>query len=88
MSLTKSEIQGCYKLELKFVDNRVFLNYWDWAHGRDVCVQVKDEKLLEFIYSKDEAESEDFEGDAFEQKEVSIFEFIDKVKKSISQISV
>jgi hypothetical protein len=31
------------KLELKFnEDGRTFLNFWDWAHGRDVVAEIND----------------------------------------------
>lgn len=34
------------KLELHFPgDGRLFLNFWDWAHGNDVVVEVIDGKL-------------------------------------------
>ena len=86
--IKNGQIQGEYQLELKFVDDRVFLNYWDWAHGRDVCVQIKDGKLLQFIYSQDEIEAEDFEENTFEQKELTITDLVDQIKESISKISI
>ena len=39
--------QGKYNLELNFPgDGRIFLNFWDWAHGNDVVCEVKDGKLI------------------------------------------
>ena len=86
--ITKKQIQGEYQLELKFVDDRVFLNYWDWANGKDVCVQIKDGKLLKYIYTEADTEKADFEGNLMEQKEITITEFVDQVKDSISSISI
>lgn len=38
-----NQLEGRYNLELNFPgDGRLFLNYWDWAHGIDVCAEVKD----------------------------------------------
>lgn len=37
---------GKHKIELNLVeDGREFLNYWDWAHGKDVCCEIRDGKL-------------------------------------------
>ena len=84
--LIKDEtLQGKYQIELKFVDDRVFLNYWDWKSSKDVCTQIIDGKIKLFVYSEDEVNDDDFDEDAFEQKEVSITEFIGLVKKSIQQ---
>jgi len=84
LNVLQKSIQGEFKLELKFSDERVFMNYWDMIHGNDVCVQVRDGKLFLFIHSASEVEDEEFEGDAFAQKEITITEFIDLIKKSIS----
>jgi hypothetical protein len=42
-----SELQGKYNLELNIVgDGRVFLNFWDWAHGNDVVAEIENGKLV------------------------------------------
>lgn len=84
----KNRIQGKYQLELAFIDNRVYLSYWDSAHGRDVLCQVVDGKLMELVYTEEECEAEGFNGDPFETIEISFQQFIEKTKESISQISI
>lgn len=81
-----SQIQGEYPLELKFVDDRIFLNYWDSMHGNDVCVQIKDGILFKFVYTNKEVEESEVEGveiEVFAQKELTFIRFIELVKESI-----
>lgn len=41
-------MEGSYSIELKFVgDGRVFLNYWDIFHGRDVVAEFVDGSLYD-----------------------------------------
>lgn len=79
-------IQGKYELELFFSDDRIFLNYWDSIHGNDVCVQIKDDKLLKFVYTPKEVEDSEVDGvdiDVLKQKEISLSAFLEAVKDSI-----
>ena len=40
--------RGKYSIELHVVgDGRTFLNFWDYVHGNDVCVQVVDGSLYD-----------------------------------------
>jgi len=58
------------KLELlinEAPDGRVFLNYWDWRGGDDVCAEIKDGKLLAFT-------------DGIGEHDISLQDFIDAVK--------
>ena len=80
-------IQGEYNIELKFVDNRVYLNYWDMIKGNDVCCQIKDGKLYRFVYTPKEVEDSEVDGidiDALAQKEISLSRFVELVKESIT----
>ena len=53
----QNKIQGGKELELKFVDEtRIYLNFWDSIHGNDVCCQIKDGKIVKFIYTPKEVE--------------------------------
>lgn len=41
-----SELIGKYNIELNFPgDGRVFLNFWNWYNGFDVCAEVKNGEL-------------------------------------------
>lgn len=41
-----TDLKGKYELELNYPgDGRLFLNYWDFSHGEDVCVEYKNETL-------------------------------------------
>lgn len=75
------ELEGKHKIELNYPgDGRVFLNYWDWAHGRDVCCQIIDGKLMKSNY--------DNEGNELPVTEISFSDFIKLVEESISKIAV
>lgn len=85
----ENKIQGGQALELKFVDKtRIYLNFWDSIHGNDVCCQIKDGKIFKFIYSPKEVEEDELEDepkidDVFEEKEISLNEFIELVQLSV-----
>jgi hypothetical protein len=65
------ELVGKEKLEINMVgDGRVYLNFWDWAHGNDVIVQIVNDKLL--LVQEDNS-----------QKEINFIDFFNLVKKSI-----
>ncbi len=73
-----AKIEGKHELELKINgegDGRKFLNFWDWAHGNDVCCQIKDEKL--FLSKYDE------NGDDLPEKEITFAQFLELVEQSI-----
>lgn len=67
----KQQLQGKYELELNLSGDSIFLNYWDWMHGIDVCCRVVDGKLMNM---HDE-----------EEKEISFSQFIEMVKETISK---
>lgn len=71
---------GKHKLELNILeDGRIYLNYWDWAHGRDVICQVIDGKLFIDV---------DSELGTGADSEISFQDFLNLVIESISKISV
>lgn len=75
------QIVGKHKLEINYPgDGRVFLNYWDWAHGNDVCCQIVDGRLMKSNY--------DDEGNELPSTEISFSEFLQLVESSISKIAV
>ena len=46
--MAKKEVQGKYPIELNIVgDGRIFLNFWDYAHGNDVVAEIINGKLLQ-----------------------------------------
>lgn len=77
--------QGDFNLNLRFVDDRVYLNYFDVMKGNDVCCQVKDGQLLLFKYTELEVEEEDFPDDAdtLEMSPISLDTFIELIRQSI-----
>lgn len=85
----QNKVHGDYPLEVKFVDEtRVYLNFWDAIHGNDVCCQIKDGKIFEFVYSPAQVEADEVKDnseieDVFEQKEISLTEFLELVQTSI-----
>ena len=85
----QNKVQGDYPLEVKFVDGkRVYLNFWDSIHGNDVCCQIKDGKIFKFVYSPAQVEADEVKDkseieDVFEQKEISLTEFLELVQTSI-----
>lgn len=66
------EPQGKHSLELNFVGDGVFLNFWDYMHGEDVVVEIKNGKLIFTDY------------ETKEEKEIDFNEYLEKVKQSIS----
>ena len=86
--IMKNKIQGGYELELKFVNDRVYLNFWDSIHGEDICCQIMDDKILAFVYAPKEVEEDKMSDnpkidDVFETKEISLSEFIKLVQLSV-----
>lgn len=85
----QNQIQGKYNLELNFVDERIFLNFWDSLYGNDVACQVIEGKLYKFVYSGEEVEEDQLNDqpkikDVFEKTEISLEHFINLVEKSLS----
>lgn len=67
------DIRGKYELELNFPgDGRVFLNFWDYAHGNDVVAEMKEGKL--FLVNDGQGK----------EVETSFEQFCEKVKQSIT----
>ena len=80
----QNKVQGVYPLELKFVDEtRVYLNFWNAENGQDICCQIKDGKILKFVYSPAEVLDEPKIEDVFEQTEISLNDFFELVQGSI-----
>lgn len=67
-----SQIQGKYELELNFVDDRIFLNYWDYKFGNDVVAEIIGGKLFQ-------------ETDKLQPVEISFPEYLRQVGESISE---
>jgi hypothetical protein len=69
-----SEIIGKYNIELNIPgDGRMFLNFWNWYNGFDVCAEIKDGELeIEII------------GD--QTKKIDLKEFLKHVIDSIKTI--
>lgn len=73
------ELTGEYNIELKITESgQMFLNYWDWAHGNDVNCEIRDGKLFIMDLVDDKIVSD---------REITIGEFVDSVKRSINKIS-
>lgn len=67
---------GKHRLELNIVgDGREFLNFWDWAHGNDVYVEIRDKSLI-------------LNADEPEEKVISFEEFLILVKASIASRTI
>lgn len=85
----QNKVQGDYTLEVKFVDEtRVYLNFWDSINGNDVCCQIKDGKIFNFVYSPAQVEADEVKdkhdiNDVLEQREISLTEFLELVQTSI-----
>ena len=60
------------------------MNYWDWKSGNDICTQIVDGKIQKLIHNESEVENDDFDGNPFETKELSIDDFIKLVSATIS----
>lgn len=69
------EIEGKYNIELNWPgDGRLFLNFWH-SIAEDVIGEVKDGKILLRCYDEN--------GEDLPHREVSFFEFVNIVKKSV-----
>lgn len=65
---------GKHKIEYRITEQGFrYLNYWDWAHGRDVVCIIRDGKL--FLQNPDDTE-----------EEISFYNFIALVDESIDKI--
>jgi hypothetical protein len=74
-------MEGKHKIELNIVgDGREFLNYWDWAHGRDVVCEIKEGRLFKTLYDED--------GKELPEQEIGFPEFIRLVKESVNNIDL
>lgn len=87
--MKEKTLEGSYEMELKFPgDGRVFLNYWDSIHGKDVCAEIRDGKLFQYVHTGPEVEESEVDGkdigDVFEQKEISMTDFIEQITASIN----
>ncbi len=70
-----------HKIELNYPgDGRKFLNYWDWAHGRDVCCEIVGDKLMKSNYDDD--------GNELPPTEITFQEFLTMVEHSIARINI
>jgi len=75
------KLEGKHQLEINYPgDGRVFLNYWDWSHGNDVCCQIVDGKLMKSVY--------DPTGNELPDLEISFSQFLALVEDSIKKIEV
>lgn len=63
------------KIELNLIDDRAFLNFWNWYNGDDVVCQIVDGKLMLNKYDEDANE--------LPPKEITFPEFIEMVKARI-----
>ncbi len=73
-----TNIEKMYKESLELHspgDGRLFLNFWDWAHGDDVIVEIINDKLM--LRQRDE------NADELPSKEITFTEFLKLVKESI-----
>ncbi len=74
------ELEGKHRLELNYPgDGRLFLNYWDWAHGNDVCCEVVDGRLMKPNYDGD---------GELPSTEITFNEFLALVEESIQKIKL
>ena len=75
------ELTGKHKIELNIIgDGREFLNYWDWAHGKDVVCEIRDGKM----FKRNHAEN----GGDLPETEITFAEYLDLVRQSISEIQI
>ena len=79
------------ELELRIYDDETGnLNFWDWAHGNDVIVDITpDGKLMksEFVMDENGVIKDDENGDALktEPVEITFQEYIALVKESVKK---
>ena len=75
------ELIGKHKIELNLPgDGRKFLNYWDWAHGKDVCCEIKDGELFKSNFDSD--------GNELPKTKITFAEFLRLVEESILAINL
>ena len=67
------------KIELNFLGERIFLNYWNWLDGNDVICEIVNGKLMLNQY--------DEESNELQATEVTIVEFIDSSTSSLLIVS-
>lgn len=68
------------KIELVVNENGItFLNYWDNLNGNDVCCEIKDGKLFEQTFVGNDHD--------LVQKEITLQDFVNKVKFERNKIS-
>lgn len=73
-------IVGKYGIEINFVgDGRTFVNFWDYAHGNDVIVEIIDGELELTEHNADGAES---------YRKISFIEYVELVKESINKRNI
>jgi hypothetical protein len=83
-----AKIEGKHELEINYVDDRKFLNFWDWAHGNDVCCQIIDGNIYRLVHSPMDVEADEIKDepeieDVFEKVEISFSTFLELVEQSI-----
>lgn len=86
MNTEIKKVQGKYGVELNFVDDRIYLNYWDYMHGDDICCQLINGKLFKFVYTPMEVEQTEVDGidiDPFQREEITIERFIELVRQTV-----
>lgn len=79
-------VKGTFSLELLLNGDRTFLNFWDSDGGNDVCVQIVGNKLMQFVFTEEEIEHEEFDiinQNPMEQVEISLADFIKQIETSI-----
>lgn len=77
-------IQGSVNLELRFVDDNVFLSFYNESNdNKNIICQIKNSQLYKFLYTEEETEREDFNDDPCKKEIISIKTFLSLVKKSI-----
>ena len=79
-----SAVQGDFPLELLFREKRVYINF---AQNPAISIEFKDGKFFQFVYTEEEIEHEEFEGNPMEQKEITFLEFIEQIKLEIKSSS-
>lgn len=82
--LKNMAMAGKYALELNYPgDGRLYLNYWDWQRGQDVCCQVFADPVNGF---KIVHNSYDNSGNLIEvDTEITFMQFIEMVEASICE---
>ena len=72
-------LQGKHALELNYAaDGTIFLNFWDWQNGNDVCAEFKGDHLLMREY--------DISGEIIGEKTVSFATFFELIGETIKEM--